>query len=63
MSYPAYQEQKAGIATSSYVQNVEGGAENSISGICSMLAVIANKSISRRSTARRQTANTIGNVH
>ncbi|MBY4978328.1 hypothetical protein K6V37_11110 [Streptococcus suis] len=42
---------------------VAGGAGNFISVICSMLVAIASKSISRRSTARRQTANTIGNVH
>ncbi|HEM3666901.1 TPA: hypothetical protein U1C81_000633 [Streptococcus suis] len=52
-----------GIDTSFFALIVAGGAENFISGICFMLAETASKSIGRRSTARRQTANTIGNVH
>lgn len=38
---------KGGRRFFSFVLLVAGGAENSISGICSMLAGIANKSISR----------------
>ncbi|HEM4386854.1 TPA: hypothetical protein U1Z64_000677 [Streptococcus suis] len=52
-----------GIDTSFFALIVAGGAENFISGICFMLVAIASKSISRRSTARRQTANIIGNWH
>ncbi|HEM3590311.1 TPA: hypothetical protein U1C03_001480 [Streptococcus suis] len=52
-----------GIDISFFALIVAGGAENFISGICFMLAETASKSIGRRSTARRQTANTIGNWH
>ncbi|HEM3703819.1 TPA: hypothetical protein U1C94_000076 [Streptococcus suis] len=63
MNWAEYQEPKAVIGISFFALIVADVAGNYISGICSMLVAIASKSIGRRSTARRQTANTIGNWH
>ncbi|MBL6504876.1 hypothetical protein JNO64_09995 [Streptococcus suis] len=47
MNWPECQVQKAGIATSFFVLIVASVAGNSINVICSMLAGIASKYISR----------------